>query len=157
MDISRPAASARVVDQTHSVFDHVLQRQRLEPQVHLAGLDLRHVEDVVDQRQQVLARRQNVLGIASVAGIAQGAEHLADHDLREAVDGVQRRAQLVAHIGQEFALGLVGALGAHLLGLVLARKFGELLLPASACLFLAFHGGDVGGREHHAAFGRRPL
>ena len=44
-----------VAHQPQGVFGDVLQRHRLEAQVHLARLDLRHVEDVVDQRQQVLA------------------------------------------------------------------------------------------------------
>ena len=116
--------------QAHRVLGHLLQPHRLEPQVHLAGLDLGHVEDVVDQRQQVLAGAEDVLRVFLVALVAERAEHLADHDLGEAVDGVERRAQLVAHIGQELALGLVGALGADLFRLVFVRQFGGLLAAA---------------------------
>ncbi len=46
--------------QPHGVLDHVVQVQHLEAHGHLAGLDLGHVEDVVDDRQQVLARRMDV-------------------------------------------------------------------------------------------------
>ena len=79
----------------------------------------------------------------------------------------QRRAQLVAHIGQEFALGLVGALGADLLGLVLAGQLGQFglaalqavdrllqrLLVQAARLVLVLAGGDVDGGHHAAAVG----
>ncbi len=49
------------------------------------------------------------------------------HDLGEAENGVERRAQLVAHLGEEFGLGAVGALGFRLLFQVALRKVGELL------------------------------
>ncbi len=54
------------------------------------------------------------------------AEHARAHDLGEADDGVERRAQLVAHIGEEFRLGLVGFLGAGLFALVFLGEIGEL-------------------------------
>ena len=77
----------------------------------------------------------------------------------------------MAHIGQELALGLVGALGAELFGLVLAGQFGQLFLAVlevdhglaqrvlvdPARLFLGLQRGDVGGGDHQAAFGRGAL
>ena len=50
-----------------------------------------------------------------LARVGEGAEHLVHQHVGEADDGVERRAQLVAHHGEEAALGdveLVGA-GAH--------------------------------------------
>ena len=44
-----------------------------------------------------------------------------DEDLGEADDGVHRRAQLVAHVGEEAALGLVRLLGLTVLDLQLAQ------------------------------------
>ncbi|MOA39809.1 hypothetical protein D3C78_1616170 [compost metagenome] len=85
--------------QADGVVAQAVQGHGLIVQGQLAGLDLGHVEDVVDQAEQVLARLVDVGGVTLVATVAQGAEHLAGHDLGEAVDGVQRGAQLVAHIG----------------------------------------------------------
>ena len=73
----------------------------------------------------------------------------------------------MAHIGQELALGLIGALGAHGLSLVLGgqfRQFGGVFLQlahrvlqrflvAAQSVFLALQGGDVGGGHHQAAVG----
>ena len=48
----------------------------------------------------------------TVAGIRAAGRKLAlQHQLRHADDGVQRRADLVAHVGQEGALGAAGGLG----------------------------------------------
>ncbi len=157
--------------QPDGVLAHVDQIDRLDAQGHLAGLDLGHVQDVVDQRQQVLARAQDIGGVALVAGVAERAEHLAGHDLGEPVDGVQRRAQLVAHVGQELALGLVGRLGPDLGRLVLAGQLGQLVLAGlqlvdhqpqlvggpAAVLFLPFDRGDVRRRDHRAAVAGEPL
>ena len=62
------------------------------------GLDLREVEDVVDQRQQRLGRGLDHLrGIRAACEESVGVEHQFGH----ADDGVHRRADLVAHVGQE--------------------------------------------------------
>ena len=79
------------------------------------GLDPRHVEDVVDDAEQVGAALVDVLAVFVVFRRAERAEHARLHDLREADDGVERRAQLVADIGEELGLGPVGVLGAVLL------------------------------------------
>ena len=146
------------------LLDQVRHIDRVGVQAHLAGLDLRHVEDVVDEREQVLAGKENVVDVFPVAGIAEWAEHLLLHDVGEAVDGVQRCAQLVAHIGEELGLGLVGLLGADLFGLVGLGEFDEaslhilqrgnvvaedLRVLAQELLAVA-HVGDVGGDRHAA-------
>ena len=79
----------------------------LRQQLHLAGLDLGEVEDVVDDREQVLAGPVDLLQVGrrvllDVLG-GQLLEQLAVAD-----DGIQGRAQLVAHVGQERALDLAG-------------------------------------------------
>src|SRR5437867_1158409 len=74
---------------------------RLAVERHLAGFDLREVEDVVDQREQMLAATEDV---ADEPPLLVG--HLAQQPIpehfREADDGVERRAQLVRHVGEEF-------------------------------------------------------
>ncbi len=58
-------------------------------------------------------------------GRAERAEHARRHDLGKADDGVERRAQLVAHIGEEFRLGVVRLLGAPALFGVFFGEVGE--------------------------------
>ena len=91
---------------------------------HLAAFDAAHVEHVVDQRQQVLARdRDPVQVVAHPLGVVR----MACRQRREAHDGVHGRADVVAHVVEERGLGVVGVLG----GL---ERLGErlLLLPVLA-------------------------
>ena len=99
----------------------------LEVEPDAAGLDLRHVEDVVDQVEQVLAALVDVAAYSRYFSVAERAEHARLHDLGEADDGVERRAQLVAHIGEELRFRLVGVLGAGLLLGVFLGEVGELV------------------------------
>jgi hypothetical protein len=76
----------------------------------LAGLDLGEVEHVVDEPEQVVAARGEAGQVrALLLGERAGEPEL--EQLRVAEHGVDGRAQLVAHRGQEAALGLVGRLG----------------------------------------------
>ena len=87
--------------------DQVGDAEVLGQELHLAGLDLREVEDVVDDRQQVLAGPVDLLQVGRrVLGDLLGGQLL--EQLAVADDGVQGRAQLVAHVGQERALDLAG-------------------------------------------------
>ena len=79
------------------------EAERLVDEVDLAGLDLREVEDVVDDRQQRVARRADRVGVVALLGVELRLGEQAAH----ADDRVHRRADLVAHRGQERALGLV--------------------------------------------------
>ena len=77
-------------------------------QVEAARLDLGQIEQVVDEREEVRAaatdRRQGVaLHPAEIAPPEQR--------LRVSEHGVERRAQLVAHVGEELALGAARHLG----------------------------------------------
>ena len=86
-----------------------------------AGLDLRQVEHVVDQVEQVRAAlRDRVERFA----LRRAQRAIALQQLRVANHAVERRAQLVAHVGQELALGA-------------RRGFGRLLRPAQLVVALA--------------------
>ena len=87
---------------------HGGEGERLVLELDLAGLDLREVEDVVDDREQGVARRPDGLGVVALLLVERGVEQQPAHP----DDRVHRRADLVAHRGQERALGLVGVLGA---------------------------------------------
>ena len=88
----------------------VVERRQLRVELHPAGLDLREVENVVDERQQVLAGSVDVREVAALP-LAQGIRELLAEQLREAEDRVERRPQLVAHAREELALGLRRVLG----------------------------------------------
>jgi hypothetical protein len=87
------------------VADGVLRQDQL----HAPGFDLRQVEHVVDETQQVLAIDLDVGQRLLDVGRHLAVQLVQDH-LREAQDGVHRRAQLVAHVGQEGGLGPAGLL-----------------------------------------------
>jgi hypothetical protein len=70
----------------------------------LAGFDLRVVEDVVDDAQQVLSGPLRLLQVVALHPGEFGLEREMGH----ADDRVHRRADLVAHVGEELALGHVG-------------------------------------------------
>ena len=72
------------------------------------------------------------------------------HHVADAQDGIERRAQLVAHGGEEAALGLVGLLR------LVARDGQAVDQPRQLGLAL-LQGGDVGVDADDAAFVRRTL
>ncbi len=88
-----------------------------------AGLDLREVEDVANQVQQVRAGTVNGSGELDLLG-SQIAVGVLRELLAQDQDAVERRAQLVRHVGQE-------------LGLVLGREsqLSSLLFQSPAGLF----------------------
>ena len=88
-----------------------------------AGLDLRQVENVVDQRQQVGAGRVDVPGELDLLG-RQVAAGVLGQLLAEDQNRVERRAQLVRHVREELRLVLRGE--RQLGGLFLERAAGLL-------------------------------
>ena len=86
-------------------------------QLDLIRFDLAHVENVVDEAQQVTAGEFDLLDVAAqtVGGVA-----LVLHQIRDADDGVHRRSDIVRHIGEELALGPARGLG------MAGRCFGAL-------------------------------
>ena len=98
------------------------------------------------------AGRRDLLEIGRRVGRALAARVLPQH-LAVAEDGVERRAQLVAHVGQELALGEVGRLGRRprVYGVGDGRRQPEV--GTHQCRHLAVraqHGGDQGrGAAEH--------
>ena len=84
-------------------------RHALGDDLDLARLELREIEDVVDQRQQVVARGRDGLGELHLLG-GQVAVLVVGQELGQDQRRVEWRAQLVAHVGEKLALDLVGAL-----------------------------------------------
>ena len=67
------------------------------------GLDLRQVEDLAEELEEVLARAPDVAEVLLLA-IVDLAEHAVEQHLREPDHRVERCAQLVRHAGEELRL-----------------------------------------------------
>ena len=111
---------AHHVDHTEQ---HAVDREVAAVHAQLAGFDLRQIEHVVDDAEQVMG---------CVFDLAQANERprIADlpaQQVRQADDGVHRRADLVTHIGEEGALGQIGFLS----GQLRRRELGRALLNAA--------------------------
>ena len=101
--------------------------ERILDELGAAGLDLGHLEHVVHERQQMIPARAHDPDLLLLRSAERG---VALEELRVHQDHVQRVADLVGHVGEELALGLVGALGFILGGAELARaRRDELLEP----------------------------
>ena len=94
-------------DEIERRLDAIAQVERMRLDVHPPGLDLREVEDVVDDREERVPAVPDRPGEVALLVRKRRVEQQPAH----ADDGVHRRADLVAHRRQERALGLVGGLG----------------------------------------------
>ena len=101
-------ASLRL-QQDQGFVDHPSHIDRLQREPDIAGLQARQIEHIVDQGQQVFARRADMADSALLS-LVQGCR-LDRQQLREAQHGVQWRAQLMAHPGEKARLGLAFAVG----------------------------------------------
>ncbi len=97
-------------------FDEVRQAHRCRVNVDLARFDLRQIQDVVDQREQIVPGRVDrvrelhlLLGEVPALVVAE--------ELRQDERAVQGRPELVRHVREELRLVSVGL--AELVGLVL--------------------------------------
>ena len=73
-------------DDAHGVGEDRVELDVFEVELDAAGLDLRHVEDVVDDVEQVLPAVLNVAAVLVILVGAERAEHPGFHDLGEADD-----------------------------------------------------------------------
>ena len=79
--------------------------------LQVTGLDLREVQDVVDDAEQVLPGQLNLRDVVALPCVELGPQRQVCHP----DDGVHRRANLMAHVGQEVRLHARRLFG-HLLG-----------------------------------------
>ena len=91
----------------HRVAKTFPQVERAAIEREFARFDLREVEDVVDHREQGLARVPDRLEELPLLDRKMALQD----QFRHADDRVQWRADLVAHVGQERALGATGGFG----------------------------------------------
>ena len=106
-------------EQRHDLLDDSVHVEIDRLELELPGLDLREIEDVVDEGQERLPRGPQHVHelplLAAEIGLEKKPRH-ADH-------AVHRRADLVTHVGQELGLGA-------------RRRLGRLLRPAQRLLGL---------------------
>ena len=96
----RPGHRQRPVDELGQV-------ELLLDELHLAALDLVHVEELVDERQQVV---RGVRDLPQAVGHALAVVQVCLGDRGHADDAVHRGADVVAHAGEEVALRFAGGL-----------------------------------------------
>ena len=116
------------------VGEELGQVERRAVELELAGLDLRDVEDVVDDAQESACRGAGDVDEAPLAIVESG----APEQLQHAGHAVERCADLVAHVGEELALGV-------------ARRGRRVPLDPQALVGLAF--ADVDDRAEHGGRG----
>ena len=85
---------------------HFGERRRFQRQRQLAGLDLRQIQDFVDQFQQIPSCVENLVDARRLGGRRR--RRVGVNELRKSKDRIERRAKLMAHAGQEIRFGEVG-------------------------------------------------
>ncbi len=76
-----------------------------EGQVELAGLDLRQIEQVVEQRHQMHAGGVDILDVIPIALVAERAEAFRRDHLGKTGDCVERRADFVTDFADKLGFG----------------------------------------------------
>ena len=94
-------------DEVECLFDAAAHVERMAFEFEVAGFDLREVQNVVDEREERVAGRADDLRELALLGVEVRLQQQARHPDHP----VERRADLVAHAGQELALGERGRLG----------------------------------------------
>ncbi len=123
LDVERQATAFRLVpERPRHRFLQVRQQDFLGIHRHRARFDLRQIEDVADQVQQIGARAMDGAREFDLTR-RQVAVRIVAELLAEDQDRVQRRAQLVRHVRQELRLVLRGQ-----------RQFRRLLFQRAAGL-----------------------
>ena len=97
-------------DHGDDVVQHAVEGEVGDIETQLARLDLGKVEDVVDDREQVPGGIDDLVQLLLLRGIGIA----APQQVSEPDDRIQGRAYLVAHVGDEGALGRVRRLGCRL-------------------------------------------
>ena len=106
----KPLVLGRLGDERGDVVHQAVDRHRCAFEKELAGFDLGQIENVVDDRQQMLAGGVDLVQPFALRRRNAAAAQQGGH----AEDGVHRRANLVAHVGEKGALGDVGRFGGQL-------------------------------------------
>ena len=135
-------------DRAH-LFEQRNDLDIFEKNIHTARLDLRQIEDIVDQTEEVATRPLDLPQVGNEVVLSEMG-HVLLKDFAVADDSVKRRAQLVAHIGEKLRLGAIRRFRSIARDRNLMHEIVQLRFPV-----LEF--GDVRVRRHHAALRGAPL
>jgi hypothetical protein len=136
-------------DEVDGVLDDLKETYRLRRQRQVAALDAGEVQHLIDEAKQMLPGPQDVV---DALGLLLG-QVVELEQLPEPEDRVERGTQLVAHAGQELALGGVRPVG---LPLGFQRRLGGRPLIGLQPRVDQRHAGLLGERlQHEPLLGRR--
>ena len=111
MGIGQAFVGALGVDDDVDFLEKIPEGELFVFEHHPPRLDAAHVEDVVDEPQQVVGAGADFLQVGATPGREFG---VAQGDVVQPDDGVHRGADFVAHVGKEVGLGAADLFG-HLL------------------------------------------
>ncbi len=94
----------------HGFIEMIAEIEINAIELEATGLDLGEIENVVDEREQIVGRGANHFQVFALLDGKRGVER----ELGHADDAVHGSANLMAHIGQKGALGPIGRLGGFL-------------------------------------------
>ena len=115
-------------DDAGEVVEDLVELEADVLHVELAGLDLREIQDVVDDPQERVRRALDLHQVVALLGREIGLER----EVGEAHDRVHRGADLVAHVGEEVTLHAVRVVGRVASLLELCGALGDDLLELVA-------------------------
>ena len=125
-----------VVDEGSQLEVHVVELQR-------ARLELRVVEDVVDDDQQALTGAMDDIGEVPLPRVERGAQQQLGH----AQHAIHGRADLVAHVGEELRLRACGVERGIARGLELQRALAHARIELVDARLAAADVADAGERQ----------
>src|ERR1700693_1669617 len=88
----------------YDVLDTGGELHLLSMKFHLAGFDLRKIEYVVDELEQVLPTRVDLIQKTMSGGFVKATRFIVPKQLRKSENRIERGTQLVTHVGKEGAL-----------------------------------------------------
>src|SRR6202035_5925472 len=95
----------------HDLADHILYLYYLLGKFDFTSLDLRHIENIIDNRQQMKAAGMDILYVFEILLVGDWAKQLVGDHFGEPDYRVKWSPQFVAHVGEEIALRAVRCLG----------------------------------------------
>ena len=84
---------------------------RFKIKIEFTRLDLGQIQQIIDQRQQMLSRLVNITQIVPIPLVTNGPEAFFDHHFGKAHNRGERRAQFVADTRQRVGFLRIGKFG----------------------------------------------
>ena len=95
---------ALAADHGVHLLQHLGERELLVPDCQTSGLNPAHIQDIVDNAEQVMRRGSDLF---QMLPRLWGDRRIIERNIVQADDGIHRSTDLMAHIGQERSLGFI--------------------------------------------------